>query len=215
VARRAVSRAGALVERNPFEEGDAEDLALCIGILDQPGGAQAYFIPHVQKEGRKHGLRKSRRRAEGATSWQPWLAAAPTRRIGLLQRARRGAFIVAGTERRGAPATALPRPSNPVPSLTRSAGLCTMQPQWSQEHLRWLFRDVAVEQFDPAACPRYTNRRVLAYGDEHAVAWLRDFFDLEQILEVLRTDRVLTPLSVNFWAFVFGVPAHEVQRHAV
>jgi len=77
-------------------------------------------------------------------------------------------------------------------------------------HLHWLFWDVAVEQFEPAAYARYTIRRVLEYGDEDAVAWLRDLFDLQQILDVLRTDRTLTPLSASFWALVFGVPADEV-----
>jgi len=78
------------------------------------------------------------------------------------------------------------------------------------KHLRSLFWDVDVELFDPVAYPRYVIQRVLEYGDEDAVAWMRSLFDREQIVDVLRTDRALTPLSANFWALVLGVPAHEV-----
>jgi hypothetical protein len=78
------------------------------------------------------------------------------------------------------------------------------------KHLRLLFWDTNVETFDPKAYPVYAIERVLEYGDEEAVAWMRQTFAPNQILDVLRTDRHLTPLSANFWAFLFGVPAEEV-----
>ena len=78
------------------------------------------------------------------------------------------------------------------------------------QHLRLLFWDTNLDNFDPAAYPVYTIERVLEYGDEVAVAWLRRSFTEEQILDVLRTDRHLTPLSANFWALIFGVPARDV-----
>ncbi|MBI3049039.1 MAG: hypothetical protein HYY76_12100 [Acidobacteria bacterium] len=77
-------------------------------------------------------------------------------------------------------------------------------------HLRLLFWDTNTDRFDPAAYPRYTIERVLEYGDEEAVAWMRRTFTHDQILEVLRTDRNLTPLSANFWAMLFGVPVADV-----
>ena len=78
------------------------------------------------------------------------------------------------------------------------------------QHLQLLFWDTNLEDFDPAAYPFYTIERVLEYGDEDAVGWLRRAFTHEQILDVLRTDRHLTPLSANFWALIFGVPARDV-----
>ena len=68
--------------------------------------------------------------------------------------------------------------------------------------------------FDPTAYPVYTIERVLEYGDEDAVAWLRRTFAQEQILDVLRTDRHLTRLSANFWALFFGIPSGEVAALA-
>lgn len=51
---------------------------------------------------------------------------------------------------------------------------------------------------------------MLEYGDEAAIAWLRSTFTQEQVLDVLRTDRNLTPLSANFWAILYGIPANDV-----
>lgn len=81
----------------------------------------------------------------------------------------------------------------------------------TQQDLRLLFWDTNLEGFDPAAYPRYTIERVLEYGDEEAVAWMRRTFTEEQILDVLRTDRKLTRLSANFWALLFNVPVEEVR----
>lgn len=78
------------------------------------------------------------------------------------------------------------------------------------QHLQLLFWDTNLENFDPTAYPVYTIARVLEYGDEEAVAWLRRTFSQEQIVDVLRTNRHLTPLSANFWALLFDVPAREV-----
>ncbi len=78
------------------------------------------------------------------------------------------------------------------------------------EDSRLLFWDTNLENFDPTAYPVYTIERVLEYGDEEEVAWMRRTFTPEQIVDVLRTDRHLTPLSANFWSLVFNLPAPEV-----
>jgi hypothetical protein len=78
------------------------------------------------------------------------------------------------------------------------------------KHLASLFWDTDVDTFDPTAYPVYTIERVLEYGDEDAVAWMRRAFSEEQVIDVLRTDRHLTPLSANFWALMFGVPVRDV-----
>ena len=78
------------------------------------------------------------------------------------------------------------------------------------QHVRLLFWDTDVDTFDPAAYPTYTIERVLEFGDERAVDWLRGLFTREHITSVLRTDRRLTRLSANFWALILGVPAEDV-----
>lgn len=78
------------------------------------------------------------------------------------------------------------------------------------KYLAPLFWDANLEDFDPSAYPVYTIERVLERGNEEAVAWLRRAFTEEQILDVLRTDRRLSPRSATFWALLFGLPTHEV-----
>lgn len=78
------------------------------------------------------------------------------------------------------------------------------------QHLRPLFWDTNVDDFDPSAYPVYTILRVLEHGDEEDVAWLRQVFTTEDIHRVLRTDRRLSPRSANFWALIFGLPTRDV-----
>ena len=74
-----------------------------------------------------------------------------------------------------------------------------------------MFWDANLDERDPTAYPFYAIERVLEYGgDEEAVGWMRRTFTDEQILDVLRTDRRLTPPSATFWAFIFGVRASDV-----
>jgi hypothetical protein len=73
-----------------------------------------------------------------------------------------------------------------------------------------LFWDTNLEKFDPAAYPVYTIERVLEHGDEEEAGWLLRNFTKEQIHDVLRTDRHLSPRSANFWALFFGLPTREV-----
>jgi hypothetical protein len=78
------------------------------------------------------------------------------------------------------------------------------------QHLRVLFWDTNLDNFNPAAFPQYTIARVLEYGDGEAVAWLRGTFSEDQINEVIRTERRLSRKSANFWALVYRIPPEQV-----
>ena len=78
------------------------------------------------------------------------------------------------------------------------------------QELRPLFWDTDLEHFNPVSYPAYTIGRVLEYGDDKAIRWLRDTFSETQIVEVLRTERRLSRKSANFWAIVYHIPSEEV-----
>ena len=78
------------------------------------------------------------------------------------------------------------------------------------QHLRPLFWDIHLDQFDPRSWPEYTIARVLESGDEKAVAWLRETFSTAEITAVIRSERRLSRKSANFWALFYGVPPGEV-----
>lgn len=77
-------------------------------------------------------------------------------------------------------------------------------------HLQTLFWDTNLDIFRPEAYPDYTIFRVLEYGDESAVTWLRETFSESEILRVLGTEHRLSRKSATFWALVYGVPSHQV-----
>jgi len=62
----------------------------------------------------------------------------------------------------------------------------------------------------PFGIPEYTIFRILELGDRPAVAWLKANFSQEQIKDVIRNERQLSPRSANFWAHVYGIPFEEV-----
>jgi hypothetical protein len=76
--------------------------------------------------------------------------------------------------------------------------------------VRRFFWDTNPESFDPIAYPAYTITRILEYGDEKAVAWLKETFAEEEIKHVIRAERRLTRRSANFWALVYRIPLEEV-----
>ncbi len=76
--------------------------------------------------------------------------------------------------------------------------------------LRPFFWDINLAHFDPSAYPEYTISRILEFGNESAVAWLRQQFSEVQIKKIIRTDRRLSRKSANFWALVYRIPSDEV-----
>jgi hypothetical protein len=78
------------------------------------------------------------------------------------------------------------------------------------ECLRTLFWDTNLDNFDLLAFPTYTIARILEYGDQDAVAWLKKTFSETQIVNVVRTERRLSRRSANFWALVYGVSPDQV-----
>ena len=78
------------------------------------------------------------------------------------------------------------------------------------QELHKLFWDINVETFDPTAYPQYAIGRVLEFGDERTVKWMKETFAESQITEVIRNERRLSRKSANFWALVYHIPADEV-----
>ena len=78
------------------------------------------------------------------------------------------------------------------------------------QHLRPFFWDTKLDSFNPISYPEYTIARLLEYGDEKAIAWLRETFSEAEIKEVIRTERRLSRRSANFWALVYRIPCDEV-----
>ncbi len=77
-------------------------------------------------------------------------------------------------------------------------------------NLQHLFWDVNLETFEPREFPVYTISRVLEFGNEKAVAWLKENFTESEIQHVIKSDKRLSPKSAHFWSLIFGVPSDEI-----
>lgn len=77
-------------------------------------------------------------------------------------------------------------------------------------NLRPIFWDIDAEGFEPASHPDYTIARILEFGDESAVGWLKQTFPKAEIERVVANERRLSPRSANFWALVYGIPLDRV-----
>jgi hypothetical protein len=76
--------------------------------------------------------------------------------------------------------------------------------------LSLFFWDINTADFDPTSYPEYMIGRILEFGDEHAVACLKETFSEAAIMSVIRTERRLSRRSANYWALVYGIPSTEV-----
>ncbi len=76
--------------------------------------------------------------------------------------------------------------------------------------LQAFFWDIDAETFDPHLYPVYTIARLLEYGDQKAISWLKQQFSEDLIKSVIRTERSLSPRSVTFWALFYKIPSEEI-----
>ncbi|MEW6508832.1 MAG: hypothetical protein AB1432_13915 [Bacteroidota bacterium] len=77
-------------------------------------------------------------------------------------------------------------------------------------NIQHLFWDVNLETFEPHEFPEYTINRVLEFGNEMAVAWIKELFPISEIQHVIKSDKRLSPKSAHFWALLFEVPLNEI-----
>ncbi len=78
------------------------------------------------------------------------------------------------------------------------------------QHLHRFFWDIDPVKFNPAEYPQYVIGRLLEFGDQEAVRWLRGNFTKEAIEHVVRIERRLSRRSATFWALVCGIPTEQV-----
>ena len=78
------------------------------------------------------------------------------------------------------------------------------------EFLRPLFWEVDFDRLSGAGREHYVLERVLEYGDDQAIRWLLGRFSREEIGEVVRSSRALSPNTGHFWALVLEIPLEDI-----
>lgn len=78
------------------------------------------------------------------------------------------------------------------------------------------FWDVEFEKIDTKVYSHDILARLLEYGDEQAVNWMKRTFTMRQIADFLFHFRIVSPKSANFWALVYNIDKKRVlclQKH--
>ncbi len=73
-----------------------------------------------------------------------------------------------------------------------------------------LFWDVDFKELDFKKYPNFIIARILEYGDEKAINWMFDHFQIDQIKETLLTKRGISCKSANYWALILNIPKDKV-----
>ena len=84
------------------------------------------------------------------------------------------------------------------------------------QFLEKYFWDVDFEKVDLKKYPKDIIGRILQYGNEEAVRWLRAHFSRDEIADVLIHYRFVSPKSANFWSLIYDIPKDQIlclQKH--
>jgi len=77
--------------------------------------------------------------------------------------------------------------------------------------LKKYFWEVDFDKLDLDKYRAYVAERLMEYGDEKTVRWLRRNFPAAEIKKVLRNSRGLSPRSANFWRLLAGIKTERVK----
>lgn len=112
---------------------------------------------------------------------------------------------VRGAARKGVP-TATKGTCNPrCPQVPCAA----MRPL--PEFLRPWFWDVEFEDVRLPERKTFVLERLLELGDDRTIRWVKDSFPLQDIADVVRRSRRISPKTARFWSLVLDIPAEEIR----
>ncbi len=84
-------------------------------------------------------------------------------------------------------------------------------PSGLPDFLRPFFWEVDFDSLRPDDWPDYIIERLLEYGDDRAIRWVRRTFGDEQVADVVRRSRRISRKTANFWAVILGIPRQEIR----
>jgi len=78
-------------------------------------------------------------------------------------------------------------------------------------YLKPYFWDADFAHIHPHRHSQYILERILEYGDDRAIRWLRKHYTSDEIGKVVRSSRVLSPNTANLWGLFLAIPRSEMQ----
>ena len=84
-------------------------------------------------------------------------------------------------------------------------------PQTLPPFLKRYFWEVDFETVRLPEYQAYVIERLLEYGNDEAIRWLKKSFSPESIAAVVRRSRVLSRRTANLWALLLCIPREEIR----
>lgn len=73
------------------------------------------------------------------------------------------------------------------------------------------FWEIDFQQLRLSGREYYVIERVLEYGDDEAIHWLKATFPIETIADVVRRSRRISRNTATLWALVLGLPTEQIR----
>lgn len=78
------------------------------------------------------------------------------------------------------------------------------------DFLRPYFWEVDFAQLRLPEREVYVIERILEYGGDQAIRWLKETFPPETLADVVRRSRRLSPNTANLWSLVLDIPRDQI-----
>jgi|SRR3989344_2322776 len=76
--------------------------------------------------------------------------------------------------------------------------------------LKKYFWDIDFSKLKPDKSPKYIIERLLEFGDEQAIRWVIKNYSKQKIIDVIKTSRVISFKTANFWSQIFNIKRSEI-----
>lgn len=88
--------------------------------------------------------------------------------------------------------------------------ILTVQVEKMPRFLKKYFWDADFKKISVTKNSQDLVARILEYGDEKAIRWMRKKFSKQEVAKLLSGSRAVTPRSANFWALIFNLDKRNI-----
>jgi len=78
-------------------------------------------------------------------------------------------------------------------------------------YMKKYFWDVNFTRLSIKQNRRFILKRILEYGDERGINWMRNHFLRSEIVKTLLQSRGFTRKSANYWSLIYRIPREKIK----
>jgi hypothetical protein len=94
---------------------------------------------------------------------------------------------------------------------TRTSGKTIRNSAALPRYLKPFFWESPLARIHPRRHWFYIIERLIEYGDDRAIHWLKRRYSPEEIAEVVRASRAISRNTANLWALILKIPRGKIR----